>query len=153
MICVEQILERLQCEDRSPAAYLPQLHANSTVQLHQPGLQVHGLTVRVVEVDCGALVMVTLDLPQMHSQVITEFTELSFTGVLQAELKSCKNEQYTLRMLTNGDFTAVLNGIHICHMFKESSFTYQTRCDLSHIMSDDAEHFHLDLKKNEDTST
>ena len=51
----------------------------------------HGLAVRVVEVDCCALVMMTLDLPQMHSQVIAELTELCFTRVLRAELKSCKN--------------------------------------------------------------
>ena len=50
----------------------------------------------------------------MHSQVITEFTELSFTCVLQAELKSCKNEQRKLKMRTNGDFTVVLNRIQIC---------------------------------------
>lgn len=45
--------------------------------------------------------MMTLDLPQMHSQVVAEFTELSFTRVLQAELKSCKNKPYKLRTLTN----------------------------------------------------
>lgn len=82
---------------RSPAAYLPQLHADSTVQLHQPGLQVHGLAVRVVEVDGGALVVVPLDLPQVHPQVIAELAELRFPCVLQAELESCKRNNVNVK--------------------------------------------------------
>ena len=49
---------------------LPQLHADGTVQLDQTGLQVHGLALRVVEVDGGALVVVALDLAQVHAQVV-----------------------------------------------------------------------------------
>lgn len=87
----------------------------------------HGLTVRIVEVDCCALVVMTLDLPQMHSQIITELTELSFTRVLQAELKSCKNEQYKLRMRINGDFTVVLNGIQICQSVRLENLHLQSK--------------------------
>ena len=49
---------------------LPQLHADGTVQLDQTGLQVHGLALGVVEVDGGALVVVALDLAQVHAQVV-----------------------------------------------------------------------------------
>lgn len=66
---------------------LPQLHANSAVQLDQTCLKVHGLALWVVQVDGGALVVMTLDLPQVHSQVVTQLTEFCFTGVLQAKLK------------------------------------------------------------------
>lgn len=66
---------------------LPQLHANSAVQLDQTCLEVHGLALGVVQVDGGALVVMTLNLPQVHSQVVTQLTELCFTGVLQAKLK------------------------------------------------------------------
>lgn len=124
----------------SPAAYLPQLHADSTVQLHQPGLQVHGLAVRVVEVDGCALVVVPLDLPQVHPQVIAELAELRFPRVLQAELESCKKESWKLKTFTNGHFVIVLNGIQICKsvhlkIFICSQKTSQTRYNLSHIMS------------------
>lgn len=69
----------------------------------------------------------------MHSQVITEFTELGFTRVLQAELKSCKNEQYKLRMLTNCDFTVVLNGIQICKSVRLKNLHLQSK-DISNKM-------------------
>lgn len=67
---------------------LPELHANGAVQLHQACLQMHGLTFRVVQVDGGALVVVSLDLTQMHTQVVAELAKLSFAGILQAELES-----------------------------------------------------------------
>lgn len=50
----------------------------------------HGLTLRVVQVDGCALVVVALDLTQMHSQIVTQLTELSLSRVLQAELEGCK---------------------------------------------------------------
>lgn len=49
---------------------LPELHADGTVQLHQTRLKMHGLAFRVVQVDGSALVVVTLDLTQMHAQVV-----------------------------------------------------------------------------------
>lgn len=66
---------------------LPQLHADSAVQLDQACLKVHGLALGVVQVNGSALVVMSLNLAQVHSQVITQLTELCFTGVLQAELK------------------------------------------------------------------
>ena len=47
----------------------------------------HGLALGVVEVDGGALVVVALDLAQVHAQVVAELAELSLAGVLQAELE------------------------------------------------------------------
>lgn len=49
----------------------------------------HGLALRVVQVDGGALVVVALDLAQVHAQVVTELTELGFARVLKAELECC----------------------------------------------------------------
>lgn len=69
--------------------HLPELHAYSAVQLHQTCLQVHRLAFRVVQVDGSALVVVALDLTQVHTQVVTQLAKFCFTGVLQAELKCC----------------------------------------------------------------
>lgn len=69
---------------------LPELHADGAVQLHQTCLQVHGLALRVVQVDGGALVVVALDLAQVHTQIVTQLTKLSLTGVLKAELECCR---------------------------------------------------------------
>ncbi len=71
---------------------LPQLHANSAVQLDQTCLEVHGLALRIVQVDGSALVVMSLDLSQVHSQVVTQLTELCFTSVLQAKLKRCERK-------------------------------------------------------------
>lgn len=49
----------------------------------------HGLALGVVQVDGSALVVVSLDLTQMHAQVIAQLTELGLAGVLQAELERC----------------------------------------------------------------
>lgn len=73
---------------------LPQLHANSAVQLDQTCLEVHGLALRVVQVDGSALVVMTLDLPQVHSQVVTQLTELCFAGILKAKLKCYERKKY-----------------------------------------------------------
>lgn len=75
---------------------LPELHAYGTVQLHQACLQVHGLAFRVVQVDGGALVVVALDLTQMHAQVVTQLAKLRFTGVLKAELECCRKDYQIL---------------------------------------------------------
>lgn len=72
------------------ATNLPELHAYGTIQLHQTRLQVHGLALRVVQVDGCALVVVPLDLTKMHAQVVTKLAEFCFAGVLKAELKCCK---------------------------------------------------------------
>lgn len=69
--------------------YLPELHGDGTVQLHQACFQVHRLALRVVQVDGCALVVVALDLTQMHAQIVTKLPELCLTGVLKAELESC----------------------------------------------------------------
>lgn len=54
----------------------------------------HRLAFRVVQIDGSALVVVTLDLTQMHAQVVTELAELCFAGVLKAKLERCrKNDQ------------------------------------------------------------
>lgn len=75
---------------------LPELHAYSTVQLHQTCLQVHGLAFRVVQIDSSALVVVALDLTQMHTQVIAQLAKLSFAGVLKAKLEGCRKDDQTL---------------------------------------------------------
>lgn len=74
---------------------LPELHADGTVQLHQTCLKMHGLAFRVVQVDGSALVVMTLDLTQMHPQVVAKLTELCFAGVLKAELESCRKKTKT----------------------------------------------------------
>lgn len=53
----------------------------------------HGLAFRVVQIDGSALVVVTLDLTQMHAQVVTKLTEFCFAGVLKTKLESCKKEK------------------------------------------------------------
>lgn len=75
---------------------LPEFHANGAVQLHQTCLQVHRLTFRVVQVDGGALVVVALDLTQMHTQVVTQLAKFRFTGVLETELESCRKDDQIL---------------------------------------------------------
>lgn len=54
-----------------PVDLLPQLHLNGNVQLDKSGLQMHRLTVRVVEVDSSLLALVTMDVTYMSSQVVT----------------------------------------------------------------------------------
>lgn len=71
---------------------LPKLHAYGTVQLHETRLQVHGLAFRVIQIDGSALVVVALDLTQMHTQVVTQLAKLSFAGVLKAELECCRKD-------------------------------------------------------------
>lgn len=56
----------------------------------------HGLALRVVQVDGGALVVVALDLPQVHTQVVTELAKLSFAGVLKAELECWRKDDKVL---------------------------------------------------------
>lgn len=86
---------------------LPELHADGAVQLHQTGLQVHGLALRVVQVDGGALVVMPLDLTQVHPEVVAQFAKLGFTGVLKAKLKRCRKKenktqfQYFLQQLSS----------------------------------------------------
>lgn len=74
------------------ATYLPQFHADSTVQLNEPGLQMHRLALGVIKVDGCALVVVALNLRQVHSQVVTQLTEFGLPGVLEAEFESCKHK-------------------------------------------------------------
>ena len=64
---------------------MPQFHADSTVQLNEPGLQMHRLALGVIKVDGCALVVVALNLRQVHSQVVTQLTEFGLPGVLEAE--------------------------------------------------------------------
>lgn len=52
----------------------------------------HGLAFRVIQIDGSALVVVALDLAQMHTQVVTQLTKLSFAGVLKAELECCRKD-------------------------------------------------------------
>lgn len=47
----------------------------------------HGLAFRVVEINGSALVVVSLDLTQVHTQVVTKFAKLCFAGVLKAKLE------------------------------------------------------------------
>lgn len=72
--------------------YLPQLHAYSAVQLNKPGLQMHRLALWIIKIDCCALIVVALNLRQVHSQIVTQLTEFGFTGVLEAEFESYKHK-------------------------------------------------------------
>lgn len=54
----------------------------------------HRLALWVVQVNGCALVVVSLDLSQVHAQVIAQLAELSLTSVLQAELESCGGGGY-----------------------------------------------------------
>lgn len=56
----------------------------------------HGLAFRVVQVDGSALVVVTLDLTQMHAQVVAKLAEFCFASVLKAKLESCRKDQQIL---------------------------------------------------------
>lgn len=69
--------------------YLPEFHAYSAVQLNKTRLQVHGLAFGVVEINGSALVVVSLDLTQVHAQVVTKLAKLCFSGVLKAKLERC----------------------------------------------------------------
>lgn len=72
---------------------LPELHTYGAIQLHQACLEVHRLALRVVQVDGSALVVVSLDLTQMHAQVVAQLAELCFAGVLKAKLESCRGKK------------------------------------------------------------
>lgn len=72
--------------------YLPQLHADSTVQLNEPGFQMHWLALWIIKIDCCTLVMVALNLRQVHSQIVTQLTEFGLTGILEAEFESYKHK-------------------------------------------------------------
>lgn len=65
----------------------------------------HRLALRVIQVDGSALVVVALDLTQMHTQVVTQLAEFCFTGVLKAELECCRKDDQML-------FTAM--SMHAC---------------------------------------
>lgn len=56
----------------------------------------HRLAFRVVQIDGSALVVVTLDLTQMHAQVVTELAELCFAGVLKAKFECCRKDDQVL---------------------------------------------------------
>lgn len=56
----------------------------------------HGLAFRVVQVDGSALVVVTLDLTQMHAQVVAKLAEFCFASVLEAKLESCRKDEQIL---------------------------------------------------------
>lgn len=56
----------------------------------------HGLAFRVVQVDGSALVVVTLDLTQMHAQVVAKLAEFRFASILEAKLESCRKDERTL---------------------------------------------------------
>ncbi len=80
---------------------LPELHAYSAVQLHKACLQVHRLAFRVVQVDGSTLVVVALNLTQMHAQVVTQLAKFCFTGVLKAELECCRKDDKNLIIHSN----------------------------------------------------
>lgn len=75
---------------------LPELHAYGAVQLHQTCLQVHRLAFRVVQVDSSALVVVALDLTQVHTQIVTQLAKFCFTSILKAELECCRKDDQIL---------------------------------------------------------
>jgi len=56
---------------------------------------VHGLALRVVQVDGRALVVVPLDLTQVHAQVVAQLAKFCLAGVLEAELERCRKDDRT----------------------------------------------------------
>lgn len=52
----------------------------------------HRLALGVIKVDGCALVVVALNLRQVHSQVVTQLTEFGLPGVLEAEFESYKHK-------------------------------------------------------------
>lgn len=70
--------------------FLPQLHLDGTVQLNQASVKMHGLGLRVVQIDGTLLVLMLMDVAQMHAQIVTQLAEFRFSGVLQAELEGCE---------------------------------------------------------------
>ena len=56
----------------------------------------HRLTLRVVQVDGGALVVVALDLTQVHTQVVAQLAKFCLTGVLKAELERWRKDNQIL---------------------------------------------------------
>lgn len=94
-VCNKLRFKKTQQTNTCCSTDLPELHADGTVQLHQTCLKMHGLAFRVVQVDGSALVVVTLDLTQMHPQVIAKLAELCFAGVLKAKLESCRKKTKT----------------------------------------------------------
>lgn len=52
----------------------------------------HRLAFRVVQIDGSALVVVALNLAQMHTQVVTQLAKFCLTGVLEAELECCRKD-------------------------------------------------------------
>ena len=70
---------------------LPELHVDGSIQLEQPGVKVHLLSLRVVEVDgVSSGVLLLDDKVQMIPQLSTKLPELSFPlWYLRQNLKAC----------------------------------------------------------------
>lgn len=56
----------------------------------------HGLALWIIKIDCCTLVMVALNLRQVHSQIVTQLTEFGLTGILEAEFESYKHKCKTI---------------------------------------------------------
>jgi len=68
---------------------LPELHVDGSVELDQPGVQVHLLRLRVVQVDrVCRWVLVLDDQVQMVPEFVTKLPKFSFPLVLEAKLES-----------------------------------------------------------------
>lgn len=67
--------------------YLPQLHLNGRVQLHQPRVKVELLCLRLVDAHIRSLRWKFADILKMLAQFVTQFSELSLAVVLQTEGK------------------------------------------------------------------
>ena len=66
---------------------LPELHVDSSIQLDQPGVQVHLLGLRIVEVDgVSSWVLLLYDQVKMVPQLVTKLPKLSLPLVLEGLL-------------------------------------------------------------------
>lgn len=111
LLIMKQVKERFCFFKTCCSTNLPELHAYGAVQLHQTCLEMHGLAFRVVQVDGSALVVVSLDLTQMHAKVVAQLAELCFAGVVKAKLESCRKK--TKRRLFVNRWHLMLESVHL----------------------------------------
>ncbi len=56
-------------QEEEAFSHLPQLHLDGAVELHESRLEMHRLTLRVVQVDGALLMLVLVNVAQVHPQL------------------------------------------------------------------------------------
>jgi len=73
--------------------YLPQLHLNGRVQLHQPRIEIELLCLGLVDAHIGSLRRQLADVLQVFAQLVAQLSELRLAVVFQAEGECLQHTQ------------------------------------------------------------